>query len=56
MFGETIGGIDLNRWGEGIVVGNWGVGSKVETTGARVGNAGVTRWNMRGEIWNLFRC
>ncbi len=51
-----IGNADSNCWGKGIVVGDWGVGSKVEATGARVGNASVTRWNMRGGIWNVLRC
>ncbi len=53
---HSIGDTDSNRWGEGIVVGNWGIGSKVEAAGARVGKASVTRWNMRGGIQNVLRC
>ena len=56
MFGETIGDADPNCWVKGIVVGDWGIGSKVETAGARVGDAGVTKWNMRGGIQNILRC
>ena len=54
-FGETIGDTDSNRWGKGIVVGDWGVGSKVETAGTRVSDAGVIRLNMRGGICNILR-
>ncbi len=56
MIGATIGDTDSNRWGKGVVIGDWGVGSEVEAAGARVGDASVARWNIRGGIWNVFRC
>jgi hypothetical protein len=40
----------------GIVVGDWGVRCEIEVSGARVGNASVTREDIRGGIWNGFRC
>ena len=38
----------------GIVVGDWGVGREVEVSGARVGDASVTREDIRGGIWIRF--
>ncbi len=40
----TIGHADSYGWSLGVVVGNWGIGRKVVTIGAGIGNACVMSW------------
>jgi hypothetical protein len=40
----------------GVVVGNWGIGRKLVTIGAGIGDAFVMSWKCRGGIWNKFSC
>ena len=42
-FGTTVGHTNSNCRSLGIVVDDWGIGREVEVSGARIGNASVTR-------------
>ena len=55
-FGQTVGHTNSNCRSLGIVVGDWGVRCEIEVSDARVGDANVTREDIRGGRWNGFRC
>jgi hypothetical protein len=55
-FGATVGHADSYGKSLGVVVGNWGIGRKVVTIGAKIGDTYVMNWEHRGEIWNKFSC
>jgi hypothetical protein len=53
-FRATVCHTNIDGWGAGIVVGDWGAWCKVEAIGAGVGNASVKIWKDWGGSWRGF--
>jgi hypothetical protein len=46
----TAGHADFNGQSLGVIVGNWGIGRKVVTIGAGIGDACMMSWKRRGRV------
>ena len=50
VHGQTVGHTNSNCRSLGIVVGDWGIRCEIEVSGTRVGDASVTREDIRGGV------